>query len=247
MVPDNPARQWRELQDNGILGTVKDIEDYEDKTKQGIKSAEDFFLCNPVDVPSPLHYMHGHSLAFQAVSPEAGQFRDQNVTFGGCFFGAIPERVKRELEMLEVQTRTMLENAATPQDILAAMAFSHARFERIHPFPDGNGRTGRLIMEAQLNTVFGLKARPELQRDEYMNAVKQAQATGDLTELTNLFARREGVPLSQTQILAPYRIPPFVVDGKDPSLEADVARSKGFYGRFQKSQDNKPTTGMQLS
>lgn len=34
-------------------------------------------------------------------------------------------------------------------DIVQALATTHASFEKIHPFSDGNGRTGRLIMLAQ--------------------------------------------------------------------------------------------------
>ncbi len=34
-------------------------------------------------------------------------------------------------------------------DTVQTLAVTHARFEKIHPFSDGNGRTGRLIMLAQ--------------------------------------------------------------------------------------------------
>lgn len=39
-----------------------------------------------------------------------------------------------------------LDNAKTNDDKLLSILDTHIQFERIHPFSDGNGRTGRMIM-----------------------------------------------------------------------------------------------------
>ena len=44
-----------------------------------------------------------------------------------------------------------LSNVPTDQ-VLTAAAYFHAKFENIHPFADGNGRTGRLVMNYLLLT-----------------------------------------------------------------------------------------------
>jgi len=44
----------------------------------------------------------------------------------------------------------LIDNLKKPsKDLIALMSTTHATFERIHPFSDGNGRVGRLLMLAQ--------------------------------------------------------------------------------------------------
>ncbi len=61
-------------------------------------------------------------------------------------------------------------------DLIASLARTHAKFEQIHPFSDGNGRTGRLIMLVQ---ALSKNVAPPLIRKErkiaYYKALELAQ------------------------------------------------------------------------
>lgn len=85
------------------------------------------------------------------------------------------ERVNR----LDVQSRRFIED-------LAAL---HATFERIHPFLDGNGRTGRLVLNLILVRV-GYPPAIILKGDRtrYLKALRRADAD-DLGALGELIAR----------------------------------------------------------
>lgn len=71
----------------------------------------------------------------------------------------------------------------------AALAELHCRFEQIHPFLDGNGRAGRLL----LNLILVRLGYPpaiiyKRQRSEYLRALRRAD-TGDCGSLGELVAR----------------------------------------------------------
>lgn len=64
--------------------------------------------------------------------------------------------------------------------VLVQTAVGHAHFESIHPFPDGNGRTGRALMHACLvgqglirNSALPVSAGLLIRRTQYIEALTQ--------------------------------------------------------------------------
>lgn len=68
-------------------------------------------------------------------------------------------------------------------------AWTHAEFVRIHPFPDGNGRTSRLIMNYQLlaNGFPAISIAKE-NRLDYFNALETYALKGDLAPFAEMIA-----------------------------------------------------------
>ena len=82
-----------------------------------------------------------HKLLLQNISPEiAGKIRNYDVWIGGKK-GMNPELIETELQ----NWIEGLPDCETEDEIKA----SHISFEKIHPFGDGNGRTGRILMNLQ--------------------------------------------------------------------------------------------------
>ena len=74
-----------------------------------------------------------------------GQYKLHDYVTGRNEIGAAPEDVPVEMNELLSELQSVLDDQA-----LTAAAYFHAKFENIHPFADGNGRTGRLAMNYYL-------------------------------------------------------------------------------------------------
>lgn len=70
-----------------------------------------------------------------------GEYKRNDYVTGKSEVGALPEDVEEEMAELLAEMQEV-----KPENALTAAAFFHAKFENIHPFADGNGRTGRLAM-----------------------------------------------------------------------------------------------------
>jgi Fic family protein len=88
--------------------------------------------------------------------------------------------------------------ARTDIPTLAHVAIAHAQFETIHPFPDGNGRTGRAIAQAMLRhnkvtTNITVPVSAGLLHDvkDYYSALT-AYRRGELRPIISAFTRAAG-------------------------------------------------------
>lgn len=72
------------------------------------------------------------------------------------------------------------------------MAWFHAAFERIHPFQDGNGRVGRMLLfkECLNNGLIPIIIRDE-DKEQYYHALNQAQVYGKYESLVNYFQEEQ--------------------------------------------------------
>ncbi|TFI61488.1 MULTISPECIES: Fic family protein [Carnobacterium] len=82
---------------------------------------------------------------------DRGQFKkNENMIIGAEFQTASPAETPFLVQQLVDNLEYRLENASTDEMKLEGILDSHIQFERIHPFSDGNGRTGRMLMNYSL-------------------------------------------------------------------------------------------------
>jgi len=88
-----------------------------------------------------------HSVVLMNDRASAGVYRALPVRIAGAVHTPPePVLVAEQMEQLMADYSTMLKQ----KHIIEAVAEFHLRFEGIHPFIDGNGRTGRLIINLEL-------------------------------------------------------------------------------------------------
>lgn len=91
--------------------------------------------------------------------------------------------------------------AVTVKGVFEKIAASHVRFERIHPFSDGNGRTGRMILNQQLiNTGFLPVSIPPT--GKYREAFRRYDKGKDLSEMVYVLLKSELESFARVRSLA---------------------------------------------
>lgn len=126
-----------------------------------------------------------HGVLMNGIRDDAGRYRVHGVRIVGTFVPtANPIKVLLLMEQFSKRICKKL-----PKDIVQFVAETHAEFEQIHPFSDGNGRIGRLLANALLlKANYPPAVITENIRRDYLSALNKAQLTADFTPLAHIIA-----------------------------------------------------------
>jgi len=141
---------------------------------------------------TPVWQIAPHLDATQREAP--GMFREHDIhPFSGGMkpptWPLVPAMTRDWVEKVNAVPETLESGNLHQQPFPEVLADLHNEFERVHPFIDGNGRTGRLI----LNLVLVRLGYPPVivlknQREQYLAAMQKADA-GDVGPLGEILAR----------------------------------------------------------
>lgn len=119
-----------------------------------------------------------HAMLMNGVMPDAGRYRNHGVRIAGvnlptANYVSVPKLIQ-----------SLMADVGTAKDVIALATSVHSTFERIHPFSDGNGRVGRLLMCAMLlQANFAPAVIRQEQKQLYYTYLYKAQTKDDQSQL----------------------------------------------------------------
>lgn len=182
---------WEIFEHDGVTSYTGDLRTLFEI--RNAKEAYELFLCafrdrRPLDesflMELQLQLTHNtYDTRRWQLGERPGTYKRHDYVTGKHEIGAAPEDVAEEMQELLEELHAELQDI-THENILTAAAYFHAKFENIHPFADGNGRTGRLAM----NYLLVLHDHPpitihEEDRKDYYHALEAWDTNQDLEPL----------------------------------------------------------------
>ena len=183
---------------SGMSDSMREVLNYLDAADCGIRRTTRGY---PIDIPLIRELQRILVKDTRSDSPQAGDIRSSQV-----FIGSPTRRIEdaRFVPMppghdLDIAVRSLVDwwRARTePGLAVLDMAMFHYQFETLHPFTDGNGRIGRLLILLQMMDR-GLLSQPllsvspwfEQRRPEYQDRLLSVSLRGDWEDWVLFFCR----------------------------------------------------------
>ncbi|MBN1275304.1 Fic family protein [Candidatus Woesearchaeota archaeon] len=183
-----------------IILKSKEAKDDEERETKGVAKAIDFIRSTKQDVSVSL-ILKLHQLCFEGSKSFAGKLRDVEVVIRGrggeiIHRGSPAIAVEKELKELAAWYK---KNKQKFKPLVLA-AIMHNQFEDIHPFQDGNGRVGRLL----LNYVLLQHNYPPINilfedRAEYYSTLQEYQKNDKLRPTMQFLIKQYKKTLKQVR------------------------------------------------
>ena len=191
---------------NSTLDELLTVEEDDDDAHDAARQVRDYALALDHILPRAsaegtgvfstelIRELHREAMRHDPDTPDPpGALRETVVWIGGTgniaystYNPAPPDRVGACLEDTAAYLRGAGMHVMT-QSLITRMAVAHAHFEAVHPFRDGNGRVGRLLlpmmMAAEGQVPLYLSPYIEANKQGYYASLKAAQQRLDLDPL----------------------------------------------------------------
>jgi cell filamentation protein len=182
---------WTPSPEDNLLGLV-DKDKINEVEAKGIAASELYIFQLDIDTSISTNLILDiHIIAFSELYIWAGKWRTSDVVVGQL----IPPKPNQILQLLyqfidNLNHKVLL--AHSRDDKIRTLTYAHYEFIRIHPFNNGNGRTGRIIMNI-IALKFGFKPlelyhREGESRKIYIEAMRSADK-GSSELLTELISK----------------------------------------------------------
>ena len=121
----------------------------------------------------------------------SGEYRNHDIYVGNLVEAVYyPPASDKVEELMKAFEKTVNIKEKNIDKLLLEIAQQHIVFERIHPFQDGNGRTGRILINQQLinNGLPPISIKPT---GKYRQAFRRYNNSGDLSQMVYILAKSE--------------------------------------------------------
>ncbi|AJA47168.1 hypothetical protein CPAST_c10680 [Clostridium pasteurianum DSM 525 = ATCC 6013] len=170
----------------GNKKTIKEIENHKKLCGNIIKLGEENSSKLSIDLIKNFHYVlmkdcFTENLLKKGEKP--GQFKKGDYIVGLHDVGVSPLEVEENLKSLIQEINDIQIN---DNNVLKVVSYFHCWFETIHPFADGNGRVGRMLLNYLL---IGNNLPPivlfENDREEYYLALEYFNETQEINKMVD--------------------------------------------------------------